>query len=227
MLALSLPRRALADVTYAVGSVSGRDDDGSGRDKFERHGIVSFDGPVSGLPLVVGDVAFFCELVSARADPRVFAAGRWSLRDDNTELHTLHHLGGGLFALPAQTLQAQLVAFQRIQSVVVLRLVAVVRCGCSACHGWSGRSPAVPAFSGPRSRAATEECHPRRINPARCTPPTWQPRMGPAPTGTTTAPLQRSWFAFRRTPRSVRVAGFGLAGAGPIRGCQVSGMRRR
>jgi hypothetical protein len=28
----------------------------------------------------------------------VFANGRWSFRDDNAELHTLHHLGGGAFA---------------------------------------------------------------------------------------------------------------------------------
>ena len=47
------------------------------------------------------------EVVSAQADGRVFANGRWSFRADNTELHTLHHLGAGLFALPTQTVQAQ------------------------------------------------------------------------------------------------------------------------
>lgn len=35
------------------------------------------------------------------ADPRVFADGRWSFREDNAELHTLHHLGAGHFARPA------------------------------------------------------------------------------------------------------------------------------
>ena len=89
------------------------------------HGIETFTGPVLGLPLVVGCVAwlecllisephaqeaydtFFGEVVSAQADERVFADGRWSFRDDNAELHTLHHLGAGLFALPARTVQAQ------------------------------------------------------------------------------------------------------------------------
>jgi len=120
-LALNLPCAAIADIAYTVGSVSGRDEP---IDKFARYGIGSFDGPALGLPLVEGCVAwlecrvirephaeqaydtFFCEVVSAQADPRVFANGRWSLREDNAALHTLHHLGAGLFALPARTLQA-------------------------------------------------------------------------------------------------------------------------
>ena len=120
-LALNLPCAAIADIAYTVGSVSGRDEP---IDKFARYGIGSFDGPALGLPLVEGCVAwlecrvirephaeqaydtFFCEVVSAQADPRVFANGRWSLLEDNAALHTLHHLGAGLFALPARTLQA-------------------------------------------------------------------------------------------------------------------------
>jgi flavin reductase (DIM6/NTAB) family NADH-FMN oxidoreductase RutF len=118
--ALNLPCRAQADLTYTVGSESGRDGD-----KFARHGIVAFDGPALGLPLVDGCVAwlecrriaephseaaydtFFGEVVSAHADTRVFADGRWRFADDNAALHTLHHLGGGLFALPAATVQGQ------------------------------------------------------------------------------------------------------------------------
>ena len=120
--ALNLPCRAIADLTYTVGSVSGREE---GADKFERYAIDSFDGPVLGLPLVAWCVAwlecrvirephaeeaydtFFAEVVSASADDRVFAQGRWSFRDDNTALHTLHHLGGGTFALPAATVKAE------------------------------------------------------------------------------------------------------------------------
>ena len=120
--ALNLPCRAIADLTYTVGSVSGREE---GADKFERYAIDSFDGPVLGLPLVASCVAwlecrvirephaeqaydtFFAEVVSASADDRVFAQGRWSFRDDNTALHTLHHLGGGTFALPAATVKAE------------------------------------------------------------------------------------------------------------------------
>lgn len=118
--ALNLPCRAQADLAYTVGSESGRDGD-----KFERHGIASFDGPALGLPLIDGCVAwlecrriaephseaaydtFFGEVVSAQADARVFADGRWRFADDNAMLHTLHHLGGGLFALPAATVQAR------------------------------------------------------------------------------------------------------------------------
>ena len=125
--ALNLPCRALANLAYAVGSVSGKDAEiAHSTDKFSRYGIKTFDGPGLGLPLVAGCVAwlecrlipephaqeaydtFFGEVVSAQADARVFANGRWSFRDDNAELHTLHHLGAGLFAVPSQTVQAQL-----------------------------------------------------------------------------------------------------------------------
>ncbi len=121
---LSIPCRNLLDATYTVGSVSGRDT--AAPDKFDRFGIEAFDSPVLGLPLVAGCVAWlecrliperhteeaydtcFGEVVSAQADSRVFAQGRWSFRDDNTELHTLHHLGGGHFAWPAKSVQATL-----------------------------------------------------------------------------------------------------------------------
>ena len=121
---LSIPCRNVLDATYTVGSVSGRDP--AAPDKFDRYGIEAFDSPVLGLPLVAGCVAWlecrliperhaeeaydtcFGEVVSAQADPRVFAQGRWSFRDDNTELHTLHHLGGGHFAWPAKSVQAKL-----------------------------------------------------------------------------------------------------------------------
>jgi flavin reductase (DIM6/NTAB) family NADH-FMN oxidoreductase RutF len=51
---------------------------------------------------------FFGEVVSAQADSRVFADGRWTFDARNAGLHTLHHLGGGLFALPAQSIQAHM-----------------------------------------------------------------------------------------------------------------------
>jgi len=47
-------------------------------------------------------------VVSAQADDRVFANGRWSFRADNPDLHTLHHLGAGVFAVPSETLQGKL-----------------------------------------------------------------------------------------------------------------------
>ena len=118
--ALCLPCPPLADLTFAVGSESGRD-----VDKFARHGIAAFAGPVLGLPLIEGCVAWlelrhipephtesaydtvFGEVVSAQADERVFAEGRWSFRDDNAELHTLHHLGAGAFAVPSRVVHAR------------------------------------------------------------------------------------------------------------------------
>ena len=122
MLALNLPCAALADVTYTVGTLSGRDDGAA--DKFERFGIDHFDGPELGLPLVAGCVAwmeckvlreprveaaydtFFVEVVSAQADTRVFANGRWAFTDQNAALHTLHHLGAGAFARAGAVVQA-------------------------------------------------------------------------------------------------------------------------
>lgn len=121
--ALSLPGRSLADLTYTVGSVSARDV--AGGDKFAAYGIATFNGPVLGLPLVEGCVAWlecrripethteqaydtvFAEVVSAQADARVFAHGRWSIDDGNAALHTLHHLGGGVFASPAATVRGR------------------------------------------------------------------------------------------------------------------------
>jgi flavin reductase (DIM6/NTAB) family NADH-FMN oxidoreductase RutF len=122
-LALNLPCRAILDLTYTVGRVDGRELF-EGLDKFERFRIASFEGPVLGLPLVEGCVAwfegrllrepriedtydaFFVEIVSAQADPRVFAAGRWNFVQENSDLHTLHHLGAGSFALPSATIHA-------------------------------------------------------------------------------------------------------------------------
>jgi flavin reductase (DIM6/NTAB) family NADH-FMN oxidoreductase RutF len=117
--AIGLPCPALAELTYAVGSESGRE-----VDKFARHGLRWVNGPVLGLPWVEGCVAWmelrhipephteqaydtlFGEAVSAQADDRVFAGGRWSFREDNAELHTLHHLGGGVFAVPSRIVRA-------------------------------------------------------------------------------------------------------------------------
>lgn len=123
--ALNLPCRAVVDLAYTVGSETGKPAHEGDSDKFSRHGLVPLRGPALGLPLVPGCVAwmecrlieephaqqaydtFFGEVVSAQADERVFVRGRWSFRDDNAEWHTLHHLGGGLFALPSRTVQAE------------------------------------------------------------------------------------------------------------------------
>lgn len=119
--ALCIPGRELADLCFTVGSTSGRE-----VDKFVRYAVAVDNGPVLGLPLVAGSVAWmecrlipephteqaydtcFAEVVSAAADPRVFSDGKWSFREDNLALHTLHHLGRGQFAWPARSVQASL-----------------------------------------------------------------------------------------------------------------------
>lgn len=109
---ICIPGIDLANLTYAVGSASGRDGD-----KFERFKIAVKTGPVLGMPIIEAGCAgwlecrlisephsedaydtCFAEVVAAAADARVFAQGHWSVRDDNKSLHTIHHLGGGNFA---------------------------------------------------------------------------------------------------------------------------------
>jgi flavin reductase (DIM6/NTAB) family NADH-FMN oxidoreductase RutF len=118
---LCLPGSPLVDLTWAVGSESGRD-----VDKFVRHGIVASSGPALGVPVLEDGCSAwlecrllrephtedaydtcFAEVVAAAADDRIFAGGRWSVRDDNADLHTLHHLGGGHFARGGSALRAR------------------------------------------------------------------------------------------------------------------------
>jgi flavin reductase (DIM6/NTAB) family NADH-FMN oxidoreductase RutF len=118
---LCLPGTTLVDLTYAVGQTSGRD-----VDKFARHGIVARPGPRLGLPVIEAGCAAwlecrlirephaeeaydtcFGEVVAAAADARIFADGRWSFRDDNTALQTIHHLGGGQFVQGGRAVAAR------------------------------------------------------------------------------------------------------------------------
>ncbi|MBX3645063.1 MAG: flavin reductase family protein [Rubrivivax sp.] len=119
--ALCLPGPTLADLSYAVGSESGRD-----VDKFARHGIVATSGPVLGMPVLEAGCAAwlecrlipethteeaydtcFAEVVAAAADERIFSGGRWSFRDDNIELQTIHHLGAGRFVRAGGVIEAR------------------------------------------------------------------------------------------------------------------------
>ena len=116
-----IPGAGLADLTYAVGSESGRN-----VDKFARHGIVARPGSMLGVPLIESGCAAwlecrlirephteeaydtcFAEVVAAAADERIFSGGRWNVGDDNVELHTIHHLGGGTFVRAGDVLRAQ------------------------------------------------------------------------------------------------------------------------
>ncbi|HZG22006.1 MAG TPA: flavin reductase family protein [Herbaspirillum sp.] len=116
-----VPGAAQMDLTYAVGSESGRD-----VDKFTRHGIQAGSGPVLGMPVLEQGCAawlecrwikeshteqaydtFFGEVVSAAADVRIFENGHWSFTDANADLHTLHHLGAGKFVVAGNQRQAK------------------------------------------------------------------------------------------------------------------------
>lgn len=111
---ICLPGSTLAAMTHAVGSESGRD-----VDKFGKYGLKARSGPVLGLPLLEEGCAAwlecrlirephtedaydtcFAEVVAAAADERVFQNGHWRFGDDNRELQTIHHLGGGNFVRP-------------------------------------------------------------------------------------------------------------------------------
>lgn len=118
---ICIPSAALVDLTYAVGSCTGRD-----VDKFARFGIASRSGPVLGVPLIEeGCLAWlecrlipeahtedaydtcFGEVVAAAADPRAFTDGHWIFTGSEPDLRTIHHLGGGNFVQASQPLRAR------------------------------------------------------------------------------------------------------------------------
>ncbi|WP_245200379.1 flavin reductase family protein [Herbaspirillum sp. LeCh32-8] len=118
---LIVPGAALMDLTYAVGSESGRD-----HDKFVHYGIEAGAGPELGMPVLEHGCAawlecrwiqetrsetaydtFFGEVVAAAADARIFDNGHWNFTPDNAELHTLHHLGAGKFVVAGNQVQAR------------------------------------------------------------------------------------------------------------------------
>ena len=117
---ICLPGAGLVDLTHAVGQVSGRK-----VDKLARHKVQTRRGPVLGVPLIEAGCAgwlecrlirephtedaydtCFAEVVAAAADSRIFVGGHWTFRDDNTELQTIHHLGGGNFVRAGGVLRA-------------------------------------------------------------------------------------------------------------------------
>jgi len=118
---ICIPGVALADLTYAVGTQTGRD-----ADKFAQLRIEAMPGPVLGVPVIEEGCAAwlecrliperhtedaydtcFGEVLAAAADERVFQRGRWSFRDDNRALQTIHHLGAGNFVHAGQVVQAK------------------------------------------------------------------------------------------------------------------------
>lgn len=51
---------------------------------------------------------FLAEVLAAQADGRVFIGGRWQFDQAPPLLRSLHHLGGGQFVLPGESLKARL-----------------------------------------------------------------------------------------------------------------------
>lgn len=121
---ICVPGAALMDLTYAVGSRSGRE--GDKFTQFAQFGLQAGTGPVLGMPTVEHGCAawlecrwlpeshsesaydtFFGEVVAAAADTRIFRDGHWEFTPDNAELHTLHHLGAGKFVVASNQVQAR------------------------------------------------------------------------------------------------------------------------
>ncbi|WP_433635786.1 flavin reductase family protein [Kluyvera georgiana] len=119
-----VPGVAAANWTYAVGSISGREED-----KFNAYGIPVINGPVLGLPVVEEKClawmecrllpataaashydTLFGEVVSAAADERAFVTGRWQFDDDKR--NTLHHLGAGTFVASGKQIRVPLIDAQ-------------------------------------------------------------------------------------------------------------------
>jgi flavin reductase (DIM6/NTAB) family NADH-FMN oxidoreductase RutF len=105
---VNLPTRALADLTWTVGSVSGRE-----LDKFARYGIATEPATRVSAPLVAGCAAwlecrvlaeppiadkydlFVAEVVAAWADNTLFDGASWRFPSEASR--TIHHLAGGTF----------------------------------------------------------------------------------------------------------------------------------
>lgn len=118
---ICIPGVAATDLTYSAGRISGRV-----CDKINVLNIPVIAGPVTGVPLVEKGCAAwlecrrlperhtedaydtcFAEVVNAAADPSVFSDGRWHFNDHNKALHTIHHLGGGVFASAGDIVQGK------------------------------------------------------------------------------------------------------------------------
>lgn len=118
---ICIPTAASADLTYAVGSVSGREED-----KFNRFSIPGLNSPTLGVPLIEDGCSawlecrllpeagaqqkydtLFGEVISASADERIFNHGRWRFETADPSLFTIHHLGGGSFVSAGGVISAK------------------------------------------------------------------------------------------------------------------------
>lgn len=122
--AINVPCQAQVEMVVKVGSSSGRELLGQVADnKFATLGLSTFAAAHIAAPLLEGCIAwlechiipephiqqaydlFVAEVVAAYADSRVFSNGRWHF-DGQDELRTLHHVAGGFFFTPGQSVTA-------------------------------------------------------------------------------------------------------------------------
>lgn len=117
-LVINIPTVAQAELTYALGSVSGRD-----VDKIHEYGVATSPGTKVGAPLVDGCVGwlectianephmaqaydlFVCEVIAAWADPEVWNGREWDWV--NPSKRTLHHSAGGVFFAIGERLETK------------------------------------------------------------------------------------------------------------------------
>jgi flavin reductase (DIM6/NTAB) family NADH-FMN oxidoreductase RutF len=122
--ALGVPTQGIANQTYTLGSLSGRD--APGADKLAALGIESFTpDDAHGIPMVAGCAGWLlCEriaephieqtydlfigrITAAWADERAFANGKFKpIEQIPPALRTLHHLGAGEFVMPGAQIKA-------------------------------------------------------------------------------------------------------------------------
>lgn len=119
-----IPTVTTLNLTYAVGSTSGKD-----IDKFKEFNITYNKSPLLGVPIIENGCAawleckllpeldaaqkydtLFGEVLSASADERVFKNGHWEFNENNRSLSTIHHLGGGNFVTCGSTITAKPIA---------------------------------------------------------------------------------------------------------------------
>jgi flavin reductase (DIM6/NTAB) family NADH-FMN oxidoreductase RutF len=116
---VNLPTVAQADLTLAVGSISGDE-----VDKLAKYGIATTPAETIAAPCIDGCVAwleckvipephlqknydlFMAEVVAARADERLFGEGEWRF-DGHDQLRTLHHVARGSFFATGARLDAK------------------------------------------------------------------------------------------------------------------------
>lgn len=122
-LVLNLPTVAMADLTYTVGTTSGRE-----IDKLEVFGIATAPASKVGAPLIEGCVGwlecrvsrepaieakhdlYVAEVVAAWYDDEVFVDGDWRFTDPSRR--TIHHLSRGLFLASGERIEAARIPHQ-------------------------------------------------------------------------------------------------------------------